>query len=82
MALLKNCHLFYYSSKEQPLLRRAKEILNGFAFGNGLPLKDKVSGLSKPLFIPKGTDSWGSIGLNDCSLNQVRKWSYLLPTQN
>ncbi|KAI5638857.1 cytoplasmic dynein 2 light intermediate chain 1 [Phthorimaea operculella] len=72
MALLHNAHLLFYSSKEPQLVKRAKDIFFGIGFGHGVPTKEKVTNITKPLMIPKGTDSWENIGVAKCSLEQVK----------
>uniref|UniRef100_A0A2A4IS59 Dynein light intermediate chain n=1 Tax=Heliothis virescens TaxID=7102 RepID=A0A2A4IS59_HELVI len=71
-ALLNHAHLLFYSSKEPQLLRRAKDMLFNIAFGNCIPIKEKNTSYSKPLFIPKDSDSWESIGVTPSTLEQVK----------
>ncbi|XP_075974118.1 cytoplasmic dynein 2 light intermediate chain 1 [Anticarsia gemmatalis] len=71
-ALLTNAHLTFYSSKEPQLLRRAKDMLFSIGFGNGIPVKDKNTNYAKPLFIPKGSDTWESIGVPSSTMDQVK----------
>lgn len=71
VALLFNASIVFYSSKEPSLVRRAKELLHGIGFGNGVPNKERMFNFSKPLIIPKGTDSWDNIGVTASTLEQV-----------
>ncbi|XP_028161288.1 cytoplasmic dynein 2 light intermediate chain 1 [Ostrinia furnacalis] len=72
VALLFKGHIVFYSSKEPNLVRRAKDILHGIGFGNGVPNKDKIFSFTKPLMIPKGTDSWDNVGVTASTLEQVK----------
>ncbi|XP_021183564.3 cytoplasmic dynein 2 light intermediate chain 1 [Helicoverpa armigera] len=71
-ALLNHAHLLFYSSKEPQLLRRAKDMLFNIAFGNGIPIKEKNTNYTKPLSIPKDSDSWESIGVTPSTIEQVK----------
>lgn len=70
-ALLNHAHLLFYSSKEPQLLRRAKDMLFNIAFGNCIPIKEKNTNYTKPLFIPKDSDTWESIGVAPSTIEQV-----------
>lgn len=72
--LLNNAHLLFYSSKEPQLLRRAKDMLFNIGFGNGIPVKEKNTNYTKPLFILKDSDTWESIGVPPSTLEQVSFW--------
>lgn len=69
--MLSNAHLMFYSSKEPQLVRRAKDMLLNIGFGNGIPIKEKNTNFTKPLFIPRGTDSWENIGVAPSTVEQV-----------
>ena len=71
-ALVYNANIFFYSSKEAQLVRRAKDIFHNIGFGGGVALKEKCVNYNKPLLIAKGTDSWDSIGLPACTIEQVQ----------
>lgn len=71
VALIFNAYLLFYSSKESHLCRKAKEMLYIIGFGTSLPLKEKNTNYVKPLIIPKGSDSWESIGVSASTLEQV-----------
>ena len=70
-ALLNHAHLMFYSSKEPQLLRRAKDMLFNIAFGNFIPIKEKNTNFTKPLSIPKDSDTWESIGVAPSTIEQV-----------
>ncbi|XP_013142796.1 PREDICTED: cytoplasmic dynein 2 light intermediate chain 1 [Papilio polytes] len=72
VALINDAHLIFYSSKEPQLMRRVKEMLHNAAFGNGVVIKEKNVNLNKPLIIPKGFDSWESIGIPKSTMDQVK----------
>ncbi|KAL4715535.1 hypothetical protein ACJJTC_009161 [Scirpophaga incertulas] len=72
IAVLLEAHLMFYSSKETSLGRRAKEMLHGLSFGNGISLKEKITHVNKPLSIPKGSDTWDSIGVQPSTLEQIK----------
>ncbi|KAJ8730812.1 hypothetical protein PYW08_002225 [Mythimna loreyi] len=72
VALLKRAHLLFYSSKEPPLLRRARDLLFNVAFGGGVPIREKNTNYTKPLFIPKDSDTWESIGVAPSTIEQVK----------
>ncbi|XP_013175291.1 PREDICTED: cytoplasmic dynein 2 light intermediate chain 1 [Papilio xuthus] len=72
VALINNAHLIFYSSKEPQLMRRVKEMLHNAAFGNGVVIKEKNVNFIKPLAIPKGLDSWESIGIPKSTMDQAR----------
>lgn len=71
VALLQNAHLLSYSSKEPQLVKRFKDLFHGIGFGNGVVFKDKNVSSTKPLCIPKGSDSWESIGIGMAKWEQV-----------
>lgn len=71
VALIFNTYLLFYSYKESHLLRKAKEMFYTIGFGTGVPLKEKNTNYAKPLIIPKGSDSWDSIGVSASTLEQV-----------
>ncbi|CAH1646682.1 unnamed protein product [Spodoptera littoralis] len=71
-ALLNHAHLIFYSSKEAQLLRRAKDMLFNIGFGNCIPMKEKNTNYTKPLFIPKDSDNWESIGIPTSTIDQVK----------
>lgn len=52
-------------------MRRVKEMLHNAAFGNGVVIKEKNVNLNKPLIIPKGFDSWESIGIPKSTMDQA-----------
>ncbi|CAB3223565.1 unnamed protein product [Arctia plantaginis] len=70
--LLNNAHLLFYSLKEPQLLRRAKDMLFNVGFGNGIPVKEKNTNFTKPLFIPQGSDTWESLGVPPSTMEQVK----------
>ncbi|CAH2108255.1 unnamed protein product [Euphydryas editha] len=72
VALICNAYLIFYSSKESQLLRKAKEMFYTIGFGTSVPLKEKNTNFAKPLIIPKGSDSWESIGVSASTLEQVK----------
>ncbi|CAK1601068.1 unnamed protein product [Parnassius mnemosyne] len=72
VALIHNAHILFYSSKEPQLVRKAKEILHNAGFGNGVVIKEKNTNNTKPLSIPKGFDSWESIGVPRSTMEQVK----------
>ncbi|CAG9135282.1 unnamed protein product [Plutella xylostella] len=72
VAVLLKGNLIFFSSKEQPLVRRVKEVFHGIGFGNGFPVKDKVSNFNKPIYIPKGLDSWENIGIAPSTMEQIK----------
>lgn len=61
----------FYSAKEPQLVKRAKEMLYSIGFGNGYNTKEKNTNFAKPLVIPKGTDSWDSIGVAPSTMDKV-----------
>lgn len=71
IAIIYKAHVLFYSSKDPSLVRRAKDLLQSCAFGNGIVFKEKNSNFTKPLFIPMGSDSWESIGVQPISIEQV-----------
>nr|XP_026501507.1 cytoplasmic dynein 2 light intermediate chain 1 [Vanessa tameamea] len=72
VSLVYNANLLFYSLKESNLLRKAKEMLYTIGFGNNVPLKDKNTNYMKPLVIPKGSDSWESIGVSESTLEHIK----------
>ncbi|CAK1540494.1 unnamed protein product [Leptosia nina] len=72
IAVIYRAHVVFYSHKEATLVRRLKELCYGMAFGKGFSLKEKNTNLSKPLVIPKGTDSWENIGVPISTLTQIK----------
>lgn len=71
VALFQKAHLLFYTSKEPQLVKRVKDVFHGMGFGNGIVFKEKNVSSTKPLYIPKGSDSWESIGLEFTSWEQV-----------
>lgn len=71
VAILRKAHLVFYSSKEPQLVKRVKDLFHGMGFGNGIAFKERNVNSTKPLCIPKGTDTWESIGLEPATLEQV-----------
>lgn len=71
VALLQKAHVLFYSSKEPQLVKRVKDLFHGIGFGNGLMFKEKNNSYTKPLCIPKGCDTWESIGLEFANWEQV-----------
>ncbi|CAG4971357.1 unnamed protein product [Parnassius apollo] len=72
VALINDAHILFYSSKEPLLVRKAKEILHNAGFGNGVVIKEKNTNNTKPLSIPKGSDSWESIAIPRSTMEQVK----------
>ncbi|KAF9418695.1 hypothetical protein HW555_004523 [Spodoptera exigua] len=72
IALLNHAHLLFYSSKEPQLLRRAKDMLFNIGFGNCVPIKEKNTNYTKPLFISKDSDNWESMGIPASTIDQVK----------
>ncbi|XP_063392080.1 cytoplasmic dynein 2 light intermediate chain 1 [Cydia fagiglandana] len=72
VALATHSHLIFYSSKEPQLVKRAKEILYNIGFGSGFHTKEKNTNFSKPLFIPKGSDSWENIGVPKSTMDMIK----------
>lgn len=70
-ALLHHAHLMFYSSKDPQLMRRAKDMLFNVAFRNSNPIKEKNTNYTKPLSIPKDSDTWESIGVAPSTVEQV-----------
>ncbi|CAG9578773.1 unnamed protein product [Danaus chrysippus] len=42
-------------------------------FGNGVSMKEKNTNYTKPLSIPKGQDTWESIGIPQSTLDQIKQ---------
>lgn len=78
IALLQKAHLVFYSSKEPPLVKRVKDLFHSMGFGNGVVFKERNVNSTKPLCIPKGTDTWESIGLELANWEQVSRFNSLL----
>ncbi|KAJ0175594.1 hypothetical protein K1T71_008753 [Dendrolimus kikuchii] len=72
LGILHNASVLFCSNKEQQLLRRAKEMLYNIGFGNNATIKDKNTNYTKPLSIPKGSDSWESIGIAPSTLDKLK----------
>ncbi|XP_068632662.1 cytoplasmic dynein 2 light intermediate chain 1 [Battus philenor] len=72
VALINNAHVVFYSSKDVHLVRKTKEILHNAGFGCGVVIKEKNINYTKPLAIPKGFDSWESIGVPVSKLEEVK----------
>ncbi|XP_050674006.1 cytoplasmic dynein 2 light intermediate chain 1 [Leptidea sinapis] len=72
IALLYNAHVIFHSTKEPPLLRRSKEVFYSMGFGKGITLKDRNINFTKPLIIPKGSDTWENIGIPVSNLDQIK----------
>ncbi|XP_050347215.1 cytoplasmic dynein 2 light intermediate chain 1 [Nymphalis io] len=72
VALIHNANLLFYSLKESNLVRKAKDMFYTIGFGNNVPLKEKNTNYMKPLIIPKGSDSWESIGVPESTLDHVK----------
>lgn len=51
-------------------------MLFNIAFGNNIPVKEKNMNYTKPLFIPKGSDTWESIGVPPSTMEQVSTYFY------
>ncbi|XP_072939198.1 cytoplasmic dynein 2 light intermediate chain 1 [Epargyreus clarus] len=72
VALIFGANVIFYSSKDPQQLRKAKEMLHNIGFGNGIPLKDRHINISKPIVIPKNTDTWESVGVPESNTEQVK----------
>lgn len=48
-----------------------KDILYCFGFKDNYEFKDKSTNYTKPLLIPKGTDTWEHIGLQPMTIEEV-----------
>ncbi|CAH0406992.1 unnamed protein product [Chilo suppressalis] len=80
VALLLNAHLLFYSSKDAQLIKRTKDLLHYLGFGSNITSKDKNINFMKPLNIPKGVDSWESIGVPPSTFDQYTDETILLAT--